>query len=100
MRAMTANIYARIFEGFILAFFARFLFTKGIDLLIGYFLLEFDDLFSEVILSRSSLLFRLEHTLARSELELYRSSFKSEYLTDLVLDIANIGEVEVISIID
>ncbi len=83
-----------------LAFFSWFFLTKCIDLLICDLLLEFDDLFSEVILTRSTLFLRLEHTLARSELELYRSPLESEHFTDLVLDIAYIGEVEVISIVD
>ena len=56
-------------------------------------------IFSEVFLLRSSLLSRFVHTLARTELDLDRRSLESEYLTDLVLDIANIGEVEVIRII-
>ena len=100
MRAIDASTYARIFDIFILAFFSWFLLTKGIDLLICELLLEFDDLFSEVIFTGSTLLLGIEHTLARFELELYRSPLESEYLTDLVLDVANIGEVEVISIVD
>ena len=90
MRAMTANTYARIFDIFILSFFARFFLSKCIDLLICELLFELDDLFSEVIFTGSSLLLWLEHTLARPKLELYRSSLKSKYLTDLVLNIANI----------
>ncbi len=84
----------------ILSLLSWLLFAKCIDLLFCKFLFELNDLLSEVLLSRTSLILRFEHTLARAELELDRCTIETKYFSDFVLYISNIGEVKMLRVID
>ena len=44
--------------------------------------------------------FIFEDTLTRAKLDIYRSPLESEKFSDLILDIARIGKVELVRVID